>query len=110
MVPKYVAVTPDNRYVLVTNWCSFDLSVIDRATFKEVRRIPLGTDPRGIAVNPASSVAYIAVMGSSRRRPRSTSARSRVAGSAASGSRPATSCSTRPAATSTPRSTATAAS
>ena len=65
MVPKFVAVTPDNRYILVTNWCSFDLSVIDRATFKEVRRIPLGTDPRGIAVNPSSSVAYIAVMGSS---------------------------------------------
>jgi YVTN family beta-propeller protein len=65
MVPKYVAVTPDNKYVLVTNWCSFDLSVIDRATFKEVHRIPLGTDPRGIAVHPSSSVAYIAVMGSS---------------------------------------------
>jgi YVTN family beta-propeller protein len=65
MVPKFVAVTPDNRYVLVTNWCSFDLSVIDRATFKEVRRIPLGTDPRGIAVNRSSTVAYIAVMGSS---------------------------------------------
>jgi YVTN family beta-propeller protein len=64
MVPKYIAVTPDDRYILVTNWCSFDLSVIDRATFKEVRRIPLGTDPRGIAVNRSSTVAYIAVMGS----------------------------------------------
>ena len=65
MVPKFIAVTPDNRYILVTNWCSFDLSVIDRETFKEIRRIPLGTDPRGIAVNRSSSVAYIAVMGSS---------------------------------------------
>jgi len=65
MVPKYVAVTPNNKYVLVTNWCSFDLSVIDVATFKEVHRIPLGTDPRGIAVNPGSTVAYVAVMGSS---------------------------------------------
>jgi YVTN family beta-propeller protein len=65
MVPKFVAVTPDNRYILVTNWCSFDLSVIDRATFREIRRIPLGTDPRGIVVNPSSSIAYIAVMGSS---------------------------------------------
>jgi YVTN family beta-propeller protein len=65
MVPKYVTVTPDNRYILVTNWCSFDLSVIDRATFKEVRRISLGTDPRGIAINKSASVAYIAVMGSS---------------------------------------------
>ncbi|HXY94493.1 MAG TPA: beta-propeller fold lactonase family protein, partial [Acidimicrobiia bacterium] len=64
MVPKFVAVTPDNRYVLVTNWCSFDLSVIDRATFKEIRRISLGTDPRGIAVNRSSTVAYVAVMGS----------------------------------------------
>jgi YVTN family beta-propeller protein len=65
MVPKYVAVTPDNRYILVTNWCSFDLSVIDRATFKEIKRVPLGTDPRGIVVNPSSTVAYVAVMGSS---------------------------------------------
>jgi YVTN family beta-propeller protein len=65
MVPKYVAVTPDNRYILVTNWCSFDLSVVDRASFKEIERIPLGTDPRGIVVNPESTVAYVAVMGSS---------------------------------------------
>src|SRR5258705_382963 len=65
MVPKFVAVTPDNRYVLVTNWCSFDLSVIDRATFKEIKRVPLGTDPRGIVVNPSSTIAYVAVMGSS---------------------------------------------
>jgi YVTN family beta-propeller protein len=65
MVPKFVAVTPDNRYILVTNWCSFDLSVIDRASFKEIKRIPLGTDPRGIAVNPSSTTAYVAVMGSS---------------------------------------------
>jgi YVTN family beta-propeller protein len=65
MVPKYIAVTPDNRYVLVTNWCSFDMSVIERASFKEVHRIPLGTDPRGIAVSPDSRTAYIAVMGSS---------------------------------------------
>ena len=65
MVPKYVAVTPDNRYILVTNWCSFDLSVIDRATFKEVERVGLGSYPRGIVVNPSSTVAYVAVMGSS---------------------------------------------
>ncbi|MGZ8764011.1 MAG: YncE family protein, partial [Acidimicrobiia bacterium] len=28
-VPKFVAVTPDGRTVLVSNWCSYDLSVID---------------------------------------------------------------------------------
>jgi YVTN family beta-propeller protein len=64
MVPKYVAVTPDDRYVLVTNWCSYDLSVVDYASLHEVRRIPLGAYPRGIAVDPSSRVAYVAVMGS----------------------------------------------
>ncbi|HTL87267.1 MAG TPA: YncE family protein [Acidimicrobiia bacterium] len=63
MVPKYVAVTPDDRYVLATNWCSYDLSVIDHDTMKEVHRIPLGPYPRGIAVDPSSRVAYVAVMG-----------------------------------------------
>ena len=28
-VPKYLAVTPDQKYLLVTNWCSYSLSVID---------------------------------------------------------------------------------
>jgi YVTN family beta-propeller protein len=65
MVPKYVAVTPDNRYVLATNWCSFDMSVLDRATMKEVKRIPFnGRYPRGIVVDEQSKYAYVAVMGS----------------------------------------------
>jgi YVTN family beta-propeller protein len=64
MVPKYVAVTPDDRYVLVTNWCSYDLSIIDYRPFREVRRIHLGAYPRGIAVDRSARVAYIAVMGS----------------------------------------------
>jgi YVTN family beta-propeller protein len=62
-VPKYVAVTPNNKYLLVTNWCSYDLSVIDIQSGSEVKRIPLGPYPRGIAVTPNSAVAYIAVMG-----------------------------------------------
>ncbi len=64
MVPKYVAVTPDDRYVLVTNWCSYDLSVLDHTMFREVRRIRLGAYPRGIAIDRGSHVAYVAVMGS----------------------------------------------
>ena len=64
-VPKYVATTPDNRYVLVTNWCGYDLSVIDRAAGREIRRIPLGAYPRGIVVSPDSHTAYVAVMGTS---------------------------------------------
>jgi YVTN family beta-propeller protein len=62
-VPKYVATTPDGRYVIVTNWCTFDASIIDVATQTEVKRIPLGPYPRGIVVSPDSRTAYIAVMG-----------------------------------------------
>jgi YVTN family beta-propeller protein len=66
-VPKYVAVTPDDRTVLVTNWCSWDLSVIDVASNRQVARIPLGgTYPRGIVVSPDSRTAYVALMGSDR--------------------------------------------
>jgi YVTN family beta-propeller protein len=62
-VPKYVAVTPDGRYVLVTNWCTYDLSVIDAATNREVKRIPMGPYPRGLAVSPDSKTAYVGIMG-----------------------------------------------
>jgi YVTN family beta-propeller protein len=63
-VPKYLALSADERRLLVTNWCSYDLSVVDVATAKEVRRVPLGPFPRGIAVDGPRKVAYVAVMGS----------------------------------------------
>lgn len=63
MVPKYVAVTPDDKYVLVSNWCSYDLSILDYNTLHEVQRIHLGAYPRGIAIDGAEHVAYVAVMG-----------------------------------------------
>ena len=49
----------------MSNWCSYDESVIDTRTGREVRRIPIGPNPRGIAVAPDSSVAYVAEMGGS---------------------------------------------
>ncbi len=63
-VPKFIAVTPDNRLVLVSNWCSWDLSVIDAAKAKTVRTVPMGRYPRGIAITADSRTAYVAVMGS----------------------------------------------
>ena len=66
-VPKYVAITPDGRTVLVSNWCSWDLTVIDAESGKVTARIPLGGKyPRGIAVSPDSQQAYVAMMGSDR--------------------------------------------
>lgn len=63
-MPKYVATTPDNRYVLASNWRSWDVSVIDPQQNKEIHRIQLGPYPRGIVVDNASQMAYVAVMGS----------------------------------------------
>jgi DNA-binding beta-propeller fold protein YncE len=62
-VPKVVAVTPDNRFVLVSNWCTWDLSVISTRLDRVVKRIPIGPYPRGIAVAPQGRAAYVAVMG-----------------------------------------------
>jgi YVTN family beta-propeller protein len=62
-VPKYVAVSPDSKYVLVTNWCDYDMSVIDTASGTQVQRIKIGRYPRGIVVSPDSTIAYVAVMG-----------------------------------------------
>lgn len=63
-VPKYVAVTPDKSKVLVTNWASYDLSVVDTARNQEVKRLRLGRFPRGIVALSNNRHAYIAVMGS----------------------------------------------
>jgi YVTN family beta-propeller protein len=63
-VPKYVAVTPNGKYVLVSNWCSYTLSVVSVATGKQIRQLHMGAYPRGIAVNASSTTAYVAVMGS----------------------------------------------
>jgi YVTN family beta-propeller protein len=62
-VPKVVAVTRDGRFVLVSNWCSYDLSVISTAKGRQVRRIPIGAYPRGIVISPTKDAAYVAVMG-----------------------------------------------
>lgn len=63
VVPKVVEVTPDNKYVLVSNWCSYDLSVISVETQKVIKTIKIGAYPRGITVSNDSQFAYIAQMG-----------------------------------------------
>ena len=64
-VPKVVEVTPDNKYLLVTNWCSYTLSVISVASQKIIKNIYIGAYPRGIVVTKDSSKAYVAQMGGS---------------------------------------------
>jgi YVTN family beta-propeller protein len=65
-VPKVVEVTPDNKYVLVANWCSYTVSVISVEKNKIVKTIKIGRYPRGIVVNNDSTKAYVAEMGGNR--------------------------------------------
>jgi YVTN family beta-propeller protein len=65
-VPKYVAVTPDSRYVLVSNWCSGDVTVVDNKLGKSVKSVFMGAHPRGMVVDSESEKVYVAVMGSTK--------------------------------------------
>lgn len=63
LVPKYVAVSPDGKWLVVSNWCSYDVSIVNTATASQVARLPVGAYPRGVAISPDSQTAYIAIMG-----------------------------------------------
>ena len=64
-VPKVVQVSPDNKYVLVSNWCSYTVTVISVESGKTVKSIKIGRYPRGIAITSDSKYAYVAEMGGS---------------------------------------------
>ena len=63
-VPKHLAVTPDDRMLLVSNWCGFDATVIDIATGERLASVDVGRYPRGIAITGDGDTVYVAVMGS----------------------------------------------
>lgn len=65
-VPKVVKVSPDNKYILVANWCSYTVTVISVETQKTVKSIKIGRYPRGIAISKDSNFAYVAEMGGNR--------------------------------------------
>jgi hypothetical protein len=65
-VPKVVQVTPDNKYILVSNWCSYTVTVISVENQKTIKTIKIGRYPRGIAVSSDSAYAYVAEMGGNR--------------------------------------------
>jgi YVTN family beta-propeller protein len=51
---------------LVSNWCSYTVSVISIAEQKVVKSIKIGRYPRGIVVTKDSAFAYVAEMGGNR--------------------------------------------
>ena len=65
-VPKFVEITPDNKFLLVSNWCSYTVTIISIQTQKVIKTIKSGRYPRGIAISADSKFAYIAEMGGNR--------------------------------------------
>lgn len=65
-VPKVVEVTPDNKYILVSNWCSYTVSVISVEQEEVIKTIKIGRYPRGIGISSDSAFAYVAEMGGNR--------------------------------------------
>ncbi len=53
--------TPDGRLVLISDLDAGTLLVLQRSTFKELKRVQLGREPAGILVAPDSARAYVAV-------------------------------------------------
>lgn len=64
-VPKFLALTPDERTLLVSNWSSGDVSMIDLSDEGPALRLNVGRYPRGLAVDPSGRYAYVAIMGGS---------------------------------------------
>lgn len=62
-VPKFIAISPQENWLIVSNWVSSDVSIIDLHTEKEVKRVTVGTHPRGIAITADDQLAYITIMG-----------------------------------------------
>ena len=65
-VPKYITISHNGKLLLVSNWTSSDVSIIDLETEQEIRRVKVGPRPRGIVVNKINQKAYVAIMGSNR--------------------------------------------
>jgi len=66
--PKIISKTADNKFLLVSNWHSYTVSVLElnkeRYPFgKVISYIPVPAIPRGIAVDDKNKRSYVAIMG-----------------------------------------------
>ncbi len=65
-VPKFIALSPDERFLAVSNWTSATVSIINPNTHKHIRTIKVGAYPRGLAFNDSSTKLYVTSMGRDR--------------------------------------------
>ncbi|MGO0576648.1 YncE family protein [Ornithinimicrobium panacihumi] len=61
-VPKYLELSPDQKTLLVSNWCDYTVSVVDTATGQETGTLDVGRNPRGIVVMPDNKTAIVTAM------------------------------------------------
>ncbi|MDP4261940.1 MAG: YncE family protein [Bacteroidota bacterium] len=66
--PKIISKTTDNKFLLVSNWHSYTVSVLeidkDQYPFgKVISTIPVPSIPRGIVVDDKNKRSYVAIMG-----------------------------------------------
>ena len=65
-VPKYLALSNDEKLLISSNWTSSDISIVNTETGKEIKAVTVGAHPRGIAIDSKSQYAYVTIMGSSK--------------------------------------------
>ena len=58
-LPRWIVLTPNGSFALVTNYESLNISVIDTSTLSVVALIPVSYKPYGIAISPDGSKAYV---------------------------------------------------
>lgn len=66
--PKIISKSADNKYLLVSNWHSFNVSVLETNSneypyAKVISTVPFSAIPRGIVVDDKNNRSYIAIMG-----------------------------------------------
>jgi DNA-binding beta-propeller fold protein YncE len=66
--PKIISKTADSKYLLVSNWHSYTVSILqlnkDQYPFgKVISTVPVSSIPRGIAVDDKNKKSYVAIMG-----------------------------------------------
>jgi YVTN family beta-propeller protein len=65
-VPKFLAITKDESKLLVSNWSSGDVSIVDLKEEKQVKKVKVGAHPRGIDITEDSKKAFVTIMGSTK--------------------------------------------
>jgi len=66
--PKIISKTADSKYLLVSNWHSYTVSVLELNSAeypyaKLITNIPMAAIPRGIVVDDKTGRSYVAIMG-----------------------------------------------